>query len=332
MKKQLVVFAFAIVLCCSTFLQNSDAADTKIIKLSTVFVSGDPFVQTLEEIAKNVNERTNGSIRIDVYPNGQIASYKDGVELVARGANFISTDDPSYLGDYVPDYKALVGPMLYQSIDEYSAMCQTDFANELNKKAEAKGIKVLALDFTFGFRNVVANKAVRTPADLKGLKIRVPKSQLWIDTLTAMGASPTPLPWSETYSAVQQKVVDGVETSIVSFETNNLIEVTKDISKTQHFLGTGTAMISMRAWNSFTDKERAIMQDEFTRGAKRNNEIVKASVAKLFEKAKKDGATITEIDRASFADVTKTVFEKTPGLSEGIYERIQKELTAIRNK
>jgi TRAP-type C4-dicarboxylate transport system substrate-binding protein len=140
-------------------------------------------------VIDKIAERTDGAIEIQHYPQGQLATYKDGVEQVARGAQFISVEDPSYLGDYVPDFNALVGPMLYKSFDEYEYMIQTELVKGMLEELEEEHrIKVLALDYIFGFRNMKTNKVITTPADLKGMKIRVPGSQLFIDTLTAMGA------------------------------------------------------------------------------------------------------------------------------------------------
>ena len=182
---------------CSKKNAVGQGAAKHVFKLSNVFTNEQPLNVTLREVADNINKRTNGAIEIQIYPNGEIATYKDGIEQVRAGAYFISNEDPSYMADYVPDYNALVGPMLYNNMEEYTAMCHSDFANDLNKKAEDNGMKVLALDYGFGFRHICANKPVRNPKELSGMKLRVPKSNLWIETLSAMGANPIPMAWSE---------------------------------------------------------------------------------------------------------------------------------------
>ncbi|GLI50741.1 C4-dicarboxylate ABC transporter [Tepidanaerobacter syntrophicus] len=301
-----------------------------VFKLSNVFTPDQPLNVALEEVAKNINERTNGAIEIQIYPNGEIAAYKDGVELVLRGAHFISNEDPSYIGDYVPEYKALVGPMLYETMDEYSAMCQSDYVKEINKKAEEKGIKVLALDYCFGFRHIVANKPVKTPEDLKGVKLRVPKSDLWIDTLTAMGATPVPMAWSEVYSALQQGVIDGLETSISDVAANQLQEIVKHISLTGHFCGTTCIALSNEVWKTLTPEQQKIMEEEFAAGAIKNNEMVKEQEAKDRKMLEESGVQFHEVDLESFRERTAVVFEKISGLPSGTYEKIQEELNKIR--
>ena len=117
---------------CSKKNAGGQGAAKHVFKLSNVFTNEQPLNVTLREVADNINKRTNGAIEIQIYPNGEIATYKDGIEQVRAGAYFISNEDPSYMADYVPDYNALVGPMLYNNMEEYTAMCHSDFANDLN--------------------------------------------------------------------------------------------------------------------------------------------------------------------------------------------------------
>ena len=174
-----------------------------VLKLSHVFAPEEQLTKTMDSIAANILERTNGAIEIQTYPQGQLATYKDGVEQVVRGADFISVEDPSYLGDYVPDFNILAGPMLVNSYDEYEYLLETPEVQDMFKRAEEKGIKILSLDYIFGFRSLMTNKVITKPEDLKGMKIRTPGSQLYVDTLNHMGATATPLAFSETISAVR---------------------------------------------------------------------------------------------------------------------------------
>ncbi|RDY20315.1 C4-dicarboxylate ABC transporter substrate-binding protein, partial [Criibacterium bergeronii] len=109
---------------------GGDAAakdDYKIVlKLSHVFAPEEQLTKSIDKAAKAIYDRTNGAVEIQTYPQAQLPTYKDGLEQVYNKANFISVEDPSYLGDYVPDFKALVGPFLYSDIDQYSKVIQSD--------------------------------------------------------------------------------------------------------------------------------------------------------------------------------------------------------------
>lgn len=244
MKKALFILLILVVALMPIMAQGTKEAASEddyklVLRMSHVFAPNEQLTKSLEIVIKNIADRTDGAIEIQHYPQSQLAVYKDGVEQVARGADFISVEDPSYLGDYVADFNALVGPMLYKSFDEYEYMIQTDLVKGMLKELEDKHrIKVLALDYIFGFRNMKTNKVITTPADLKGMKIRTPGSQLFIDTINAMGATATPIGFAETLSAVQQGVVDGLEGTMDAYGSNGSAEVAKNMALTQHFLGT----------------------------------------------------------------------------------------------
>ncbi|HZK54883.1 MAG TPA: C4-dicarboxylate TRAP transporter substrate-binding protein [Desulfosporosinus sp.] len=303
-----------------------------VLKLSNVFTAEQPLNITLKEVADNIKKRTNGSIEIQIYPNGEIPNSQDGVEQVVRGADLILVDSPSNMGSWVPDYDAFLGPMLYTSQEEYSKMCKTDLAKSINKMAEAKGIKVLSLDYTFGFRSLGGQTAINTPADLKGKKWRVPKSQLWIDTLTAMGSNPVPTAWSEVFSGMQSGVFDGFETSVSDMYDNKLQEVVKNVSLTRHFLGTTGVMLSTKVWGTLSPEEQKIMEEEFLAGAIKNNErmvVVEADARKGMEAA---GVKFNEVDVEAFRKATAVVFTKNDKFTPGIYDKINAELKTIRGK
>ena len=111
--------------------------------MSHVFAPNEQLTKSLTMVVDNIYKRTNGAIEIQQYPQGQLATYKDGVEQVVQGAKFISVEDPSYLGDYVADFNALVGPMLYNNFDQYEYMIQTDLVKGMIKEVEEKhGINI----------------------------------------------------------------------------------------------------------------------------------------------------------------------------------------------
>ncbi|MGN0988090.1 MAG: C4-dicarboxylate TRAP transporter substrate-binding protein [Otoolea sp.] len=298
------------------------------LKLSHVFAPNEQLTITMEEICNNIREKTGGAIDIQHFPQGQLATYKDGVEQVVRGANFISVEDPSYLGDYVPDFNILAGPMLVKSYDEYEYLLQSDEVKEMFAAAEEKGIKILNMDYIFGFRSMMTNKLIEKPEDLKGMKIRTPGSQLYVDTINHMGATATPMAFSETISAVQQGVVDGLEGTIDAYATNGSAEVAKQMALTKHLLGVCGAYISIDVWNSIPEKYQTIMQDEFNAGAERMVQRISDGEAATKEKLEKEmGITFNEVDSEAFQAAVAPIYEDMQGVTPGRYERF-KEIIA----
>tara|TARA_B100000749_G_scaffold280455_1_gene276706 strand:- start:140794 stop:141834 length:1041 start_codon:yes stop_codon:yes gene_type:complete len=303
------------------------------LRLSHVFSPKEDLSISMEKVAERILKKTNGAVKILTYPQGQIATYKDGVELVSRGAYFISVEDPSYIGDYVPEFTALVGPMLYKNFDEYVELTKTPLVKGWIQKLEQKGIKVLSLNYIFGFRNVITSKIVKTPEDLKGLKLRTPGSKLFIETINAMGATATPLPWGETFSAIQQGVVDGLEGSEFTNIGTKVYETGKlNVANTNHFLGVAGVYISTEVWAKIPEKYREIIQHEFDFQAQAQVDLLKSKHADVVKKLEGFGVQFNEIDRSSFERETVKLFETLPGVKMQMYDDIQNELTKIRSE
>ncbi|MCF0129374.1 MAG: TRAP transporter substrate-binding protein DctP [Pseudobutyrivibrio sp.] len=304
---------------------ETPASDYQItLKMSHVFAPNEQLTKSLEIVCDNIKERTNGAVVIEQYPQGQLATYKDGVEQVVRGAEFISVEDPSYLGDYVPDFNALVGPFMYKSFDEYEYVIQSDLVKDWEKQLEEKGIKVLALDYIFGFRCLMTNKEIQTPADLKGMKIRVPGSQLFIDTFNALGCTATPMAFGETLSAVQQGVVDGLEGTMDAYGSNGSAEVAKNFGLTNHFLGTCGVYISTQIWDAMPKEYQDIVQEEFSKGAQQMiSEVSNNYDATQKRVEEEQGCVINEVDYDSFVEATKGVYDTMEGTTPGIYDTLQ---------
>lgn len=251
------------------------------LRLSHVFSPEEQLTKSMDEVADRIREKTSGAVNIQTFPQAQLPTYKDGIEMVVRGAKFISAEDPSFLGDYVPDFKVLYGPMLYDSFDEYVAITRTEMVADLKKQAEAQGIKVLGLDYIYGFRNVITDQVIETPEDLDGVKLRTPGSKSYIDTLSAMGATPVPLPWGETLSAASQGVVDGLEGSEFTNIGTKVYEVKKNVALTKHILGTVGVYISTNVWDSIPAEYQTIVEEEFRTGAERMVAKMSLIIAKL---------------------------------------------------
>lgn len=306
-----------------------------VLKLSHVFSTPTPMHTSVVRASENIKKRTNGAIDIQVFAGGTLPYGVDGVEQCVRGANFINLYDPSVLADWVPDYMVMGGPFLVNTREEFKQLCESDFALELEKQAEAKGIKVLALPFNFGFRQIASAKIkVEGLDDLKNIKMRIPSSQLWVKTFEALGCSTIVTPSSDVYNAIQTGVADANESSISDLANMQMQEVLKYISISNHFIGTSSAVMSNEVFNSLTPEQQAIMIEEFKAAADVCSEEFAQADIKAVETMKNAGVEIIEIDTADMKEATKKVYsqETFPELSSDVYERLQKTLEDIRAK
>lgn len=324
--------AVGLSLCMAFAGQSVFASDYKIkLRLSHVFSPAEQLTKSMDSVAESISEKTDGAINIQTFPQSQLPVYKEGIEQVVRGANFISVEDPSFLGDYVPDFKALYAPMLYRSFDEYVAITKSNLVADMKAEAEKKGIKILALDYIYGFRNLITQKVVTSPADLEGMKIRTPGSKSYIDTLTAMGAVATPLPWGETLSAVQQGVVDGLEGSeFTNIGTKVYEGKAKNVANTHHILGTCGVYISLDVWNSIPANYQAIIQDEFTKGATNMANLLKSQHSGVVKELEGYGVKFNDVDGDAFRKALTPLYKEQPGMTPGVFEALFSDLDAMR--
>lgn len=324
--------AMGLSLCVAFVGQSVFASDYKIkLRLSHVFSPAEQLTKSMDVVAESISEKTDGAINIQTFPQSQLPVYKEGIEQVVRGANFISVEDPSFLGDYVPDFKALYAPMLYRSFDEYVAITKSNLVADMKAEAEKKGIKILALDYIYGFRNLITQKVITTPADLDGMKIRTPGSKSYIDTLTAMGAVATPLPWGETLSAVQQGVVDGLEGSeFTNIGTKVYEGKAKNVANTHHILGTCGVYISLDVWNKIPANYQAIIQDEFTKGATDMANLLKSQHSGVVKELEGYGVKFNDVDGDAFRKALAPLYKEQPGMTSGVFEALFSGLDAMR--
>jgi TRAP-type C4-dicarboxylate transport system substrate-binding protein len=220
--------------------------------------------------------------------------------------------------------------MLYNSYDEYLAMMKTKFVAGLSAQVEKKGIKILTADYMFGFRHMIRNKEINFSADMKGMRIRVPGSQLFVSTLVSMGASPASLPFPKTYAGVQQGVVDSLEGLILTMYSTKMYEVAKNMSFTKHFLGTVGLYISPKVWDKLSAQQQKIVMEELAAGAISNTSKLVKLDAEYKQKLEGLGVTFNEVDTVEFGKLTADVYNQFPTWSKGIHATINGELDKIR--
>jgi len=226
--KLFVLFALAIVLISPL------AAQSVVLRLAETHPADYPTTKGDYEFARLVAERSGGRIKIEVYPGSQLGQEKAVIEQVQFGAIDLTRVSLSPMGAFVPRLNALQMPFLYRDVDHMWKVLKGDIGKELLKGLEPAGFYGLGW-FESGARNFYNSKrAVRTPADLKGLKIRVQENELMVGMVNAFGAVATPMPYGEVYSALQTGVIDGAENNWPSYFSTSHFEVAKFLTIDEH--------------------------------------------------------------------------------------------------
>ena len=299
------------------------AQDNIRIRFAHSLSTSEPAHLAAEFFAKNVAQRTNNRVQIQIFPSEQLGPGKEVNEMIRQGANVMNITDPGYLSDFVPDIGVLNGPYLIKDPKDYTKLLASDWYKGAEKKLEAAGFKLIMANGFFGQRHLIADKAVRKPEDMAGMTVRVPPNTMWVETFKSMGARPTTVQWSEVYNALQQNVVTGAEAPLGSLWGSKLHETRKVISMTGHFTAFVMWPINERYFNKLpADVQRVLLEE----GKKAGDEMTRLTLElqnDYVSKFKAAGVTfVSDVDLAAFQKSTASVYKAFPKWTPGLHETV----------
>ena len=218
--------------------------------------------------------------------------------------------------------------MLFRSRDfkGIQKLAGSSWHKEMERQSSEKGIKILAMDWYFGSRNVISGKVIKTPEDMKGMKIRVPPNKVWIETIKAMGGSPTVLQWSEVYSGLAQGVVDGAEAPLSTIFGSKLQETRKNIALTGHFKAIVGLQMSQKLFDSMAKEQQDLLTDEVKKHGIIASERVAGSEAEWRKKLEAQGVAFNDVDSAAFEKACEAFYKQFPEWTPGLYDKVRKAL------
>jgi TRAP-type transport system periplasmic protein len=300
------------------------------LRLAHVLSPAEPAHEACVRFAERVTERSQGKIKMEVFPQGQLGGNKEMHELMKQGANVIILTDPSGVGDFIPDFGVLNGPYLLKQPQEFKKILTSQWYAELNAKGQREqSIRVVSFNGFFGGRHALANKPLRTPDDFKGVAFRVPPTLMWLETFKALGTRPVTIPWPEIYSAMQQGVADAVEAPLASLWGSKLHETRKVISLTSHFLSWVGWVINERVWQRIAADLRPMVQEECIAAGDFMTEKTLAVQAELTKRFQDAGITIvSDVNLDALQKATESVYSAIPNWSPGLHGRVKQILTS----
>jgi len=323
----LILLVFLLTISIGFFAVASEVAAAEAtfeLKLGHLADPANPYALGASKIAELVEERTDGKVVIKIFPNSQLGNAQKLVEGLVLGTLDFAMTTTAVLGQFEP--KLLVFGFPYMLRDRDHAYKALDTIGiELGEKLEPKGVKVLGF-FENGIRHMINNvRKINSPDDMKGLKIRVMATPVYIELMKSLGADPTPMAFGEVYSACQQGTIDGLECPAVHFWQKRFFEVNKYITLTGHTYESEPLMMSMKTWNKLPEEYQKILIEATAEALAYSRKIALEQEAGFFQKIKDAGiCQIDEVDVAPFAEQTKAVWEKLEStVGKDLMERIQ---------
>lgn len=306
---------------------DAAASDDKVyeLKISTSQTEQALITRNYQKLADALNEKSNGRLKVTVFPSGQLGTDEDVLEQAIQGANVAVNTDASRMGQYVKDFSILMMGYFADNYDECYKVTQTDtFKEWTDTLSNDHGIKILSFTFYDGPRHFMTNKPINTPEDLKSLRIRTIGQEVCTETIQAMGATPISMSWGEVYNGIQSKALEGCEAQNTSTYPSRLYEVCKYQSKTGHFqLMQG--LICGQGWFESlpADLQTLLVETSVEIGQETAADVM--SEAEEAEKAMVEaGMTVVEPDVTPFKDAVDPVYEKL-GYAE-LREKLYKEI------
>lgn len=313
MKKTLLI-VLILFLLLPTLIFSAKKEKIYTLKVGMVVANSDPMFMGAEEFKKNVEKRTNGKVKIEVYPSSQLGDTQVMMEQVKAGANIAVITDAARLAEFVKPIGILGAPYIVENYDEAKKLVASSmFKKWTDELASKNGYRVLSFNWYQGARHMFTNKPVKVPADLNGLRIRTPGATVWTETVKAMGGVPTALAFAEVYPGIQQKVIDGLECQYPAAVGARLYEVLKYITKTNHFQLV-TPLVCSEIWFQKLPKMyQTIVLDEAFKGGDFASQKTIEGLKANEDLMKKAGTIVTEIDTAPFRKACEAVYDKIEG-------------------
>ncbi len=304
----------------------------RTIKIGTGITEDHPQALALKHFAEVVAAKSGGKIHAKVFANGTLGNDVTMTSALRGGTLEMTIPDSSTLVSIVKDFGVLNLPMIFANEQEADAVLDSAFGQKLLDKLPEKGLIGLGY-FENGFRNVTnSRRPINKAEDLAGLKLRVIQNPLFVDTFAALGANATPLPFTELYSAMEQKAVDGQENPTVTVLTSKFYEVQKHMVQSRHIYSAWVLLLSKKTWDTLSPEEQKIMKEAAIEATAFERKSIRALNNKALDELKKLGLQVTDLPPAEMAKLRDKLQPVITKFSKEFGEQTTRELMAELDK
>jgi TRAP-type transport system periplasmic protein len=267
--------------------------------------------------------KSGGKIKGKVYLSGSLGSTGQMLKSMVLGT--VHATVSVVLSSYIPNSGAFLLPFIFKDQAHFDRVTNDDkLVDEVLAAGPQKGLRVLSI-WDSGFREIwTRDKEIKSLADLKGLKLRVPEAKIWVDTFKAFNVNATPMSYAEVYSAMQQGVIDGLEQPIPNYYTNKLFEVGKYMAKVDYMAGPAFLIVSEKWWQSLGPAERQAALEAAREARDLERKLNSAAEVEQLKLMQAKGLIVTRPDPAPFREVATSVWkEYEPIYGKDLIERIK---------
>jgi tripartite ATP-independent transporter DctP family solute receptor len=306
-KRSLAALAGAAILATVT---TGASAQSVTLRSTDIHPTDYPTVEAVRHISKLLEERTKGRLKINVFHSAQLGNEKDTIEQTRFGVIDLNRINMAPFNNLIPATNVPSLPFIFRSVAHMRTVMDGPIGDSILKEFEKHDLVGLAF-YDSGSRSFYNSKRpINTPADMKGLKIRVQQSDMFVALVSALGANATPMAFGEVYSALQTGVIDGAENNWPSFESTKHFEVSKFYSLTEHSLSPEVLVMSKRSFDKLSKEDQEIMKVAAKESVAKMRELWDAREKASEAKVKAGGAVVNAIEKQPFIDAMKPVYDK----------------------
>ena len=289
--------------------------DVTVLKLGHALDTGHAVHKGMVYMGERLEYYSKGKMKLEIYPSGQLGSERELVELLQIGSLAMTKVSSSPLESFVPEMKIFSLPYVFRDKAHYDKVLASDIGRSLLLAPERVRLRGMGY-YDAGSRSFyTTEKAIRTPADLKGLKIRVQKSETSVQMIAAMGGAATPISWGELYTALQQGVVDGAENNPPSLYLSRQYEVCKYYTLDEHTSVPDILLMSLHIWESLTPEQQGWLQQAVDDSVVYQGQLWKQASDDALAAIEASGVEIIRPDKAPFMAAVvdmKAKYDGTP--------------------
>lgn len=306
--------------------KGADAGKPVELKLGHIQSENDLWHKGALKFKEEVEAKSNGSMKVTLYPNSTLGGDRDLAEGMQMGTVDFALI-AGVLGNFEKSISLLELPYLFDNEEQFAKVVHGKIGDEITQNVlKSSGIRILSW-WDRGPREVTANKPIQSLADIQGLKIRLPEIPAMVETWRAMGATPTPMAWNEVYTGLEQKVIDAQENPIPFIYGGRIHEVQKYLAMTDHKYEYVTLAMSDKKWSQLSEAQRKIVSDAAAVATAYENKLVKEQTQSILQEMEKSGLKVTHPDKAEFAAKARTAHEGVAkNVNLDLYQRILKEI------
>jgi len=328
-KKRVVLFLmiagmFLLSACngSTTSQGEGDSGSTLELKSADVVAGDSPYTIGMEQFSETIYEKTDGTININHFPAGQLgddSQIVDGVKLGSIDIGMVGTISSKVT-------EALYLPFLFEDSEHMHKVLDGEIGEELKQRFEEEtGIKMIGFVYYAPRVLTTNNLDIQTPDDLEGLKIRVPEMPPVVATWEALGANPTPIAFTELFTALEQGIVDAQENPYEIIANNSFYEVQNTVIETYHALPVRFLIMNKEKYDSLSEEQQNILQEEWEKASLEIEELYKEQDEAYRQMIEDHGVEFIQPDVEKFREATKDVWKDyaPEAFGEGVYEEIQ---------